>query len=124
MVDGLRISFWKRVLQHLTGRETRLRRRALACVRTIFDDRQLLQGTSLRREHRSRAVYVRHQSEDDTIVVVRFGIVRHPRPYAFSRQVHQVAEFWDYWPAERRLERVGGVNLSRLRGQDGDPGAT
>lgn len=51
---------------------------------------------------------------------VRFGILRHPRPYAFSRQSHKVIEeyLWEVGP--RRLSRVRGHNVTRAAGRDAD----
>ena len=37
------------------------------------------------------------------------------------RQVHEVLEVWCYRVEESRIERVEGRNLSRARGEDGEP---
>ena len=47
-----------------------------------------------------------------------FGIVRHPRPYAFSRQSHAVIEYWIWDRAAGTLEVEKGLNLTRRRGED------
>jgi hypothetical protein len=54
---------------------------------------------------------------------IGFGIVRHPRPYHFSKQFHEVVELWIWHADEERLERVKGINLTRRRRSDGDPTA-
>ena len=50
--------------------------------------------------------------------MIRFGILRHPRPYAFSRQAHEVIEYYSYDLSGPRIKVDEGVNLTRLRGQD------
>jgi len=47
-----------------------------------------------------------------------FGILRHPRPYAFSRQSHEVIERYVYRVGARRMERLEGRNITRERGKD------
>ena len=50
--------------------------------------------------------------------MIRFGILRHPRPYAFSRQSHEVIEYYT-WDLSIPLVKVEeGLNLTRLQGQD------
>ena len=51
---------------------------------------------------------------------LRFGIVRHPRPYGFSRQSHKVAEYYEYDVRARVLTREKGVNITRQQGKDAD----
>lgn len=103
-------------------RERRARRRvereARRLVDRIFLDPELLAGTSLRLRHRARWVLVEIQENAGTIESVRFALVRHPRPYAFSPQHHEVAEIWRFDPGERRLTRESGTNLTRRRGLD------
>ncbi len=55
---------------------------------------------------------------DGEILWVRFGILRHPRPYAFSRQSHNVLEYWLYDVREGCLRVEKGVNLTRLDDED------
>ena len=100
--------------------ERRLRREAGRALDAVFASPELLAGTSLRPDHRGRV-----QLLDLTQAPARigFGIVRHPRPYAFSRQFHEVVELWIWHAGERRLERAKGINLTRARGSDGDPTA-
>lgn len=64
---------------------------------------------------------VRHDVEAGRVARIFFTIIRHPRPYAFSKQIHEVLELWRLDVADGRLERVEGANLSRLRGSDGEP---
>ena len=78
----------------------------------------MLVGTSLRPEHRGRVQVV--DVVDDPVEIL-FAIIRHPRPYPFSRQVHEVMEVWNYRVTAGQVERVRGHNLSRKHGGDGDP---
>ena len=111
---GQLLKWWRDPRRHL-------RKRARRELNDLFlARRDLLLSTSLRPEHRGRTQIL--DVEDEPLTVV-FGIVRHPRPYAFSRQFHEVMEVWTYWPEEGRLERIRGHNLSRERGTDGDPPA-
>lgn len=100
--------------------QRRLRREADATLDAIFASPDLLKGTSLRPDHRGRVqiLDLTHAPER-----IGFGIVRHPRPYAFSKQFHEVVELWIWHATERRLERAKGINLTRQRGSDGDPPA-
>jgi len=114
MVQG-----WVAALRALLVREPQERARARAEIDRLFRERpELLRGTSLRPEHRGRTQLLEVQ---DGGAVILFGIVRHPRPYAFSRQSHQVLEMWRFSPAEGRLERVRGIDLSVRGGDDGEP---
>jgi hypothetical protein len=61
------------------------------------------------------------EETDGRLRGVWFTILRHPRPYAFSRQHHEVLELWRLDAVELRLERVEGANISRLKGGDGEP---
>ncbi len=51
---------------------------------------------------------------------VYFGIVRHPRPYAFSHQSHKVLESYVYDIAAGTIRRTAGKNLTRASGRDDD----
>ena len=77
-----------------------------------------LRGTSLRPKHRSRTQVLEVEAAP---LRIWFGILRHPRPYGFSQQFHEVLEVWRYEPAAGSLEREKGHNLSRERGEDGQP---
>ena len=98
--------------------QRQLRRDATRALDELFARPDLLAGTSLRRDHRSR---VQLLDLSQAPRVIGFGIVRHPRPYAFSRQFHEVVELWVWHADERRLERVKGINLTRARRSDGEP---
>lgn len=96
----------------------RLRRRSRQELRRLFDQRRdLLRGTSLRPEHGSRVQLLDARDQPWEIL---FGIVRHPRPYVFSRQSHEVLEVWCYRVAGPQLERLSGHNLTVERGEDGE----
>jgi len=95
-----------------------LGKKARRMLRDLFQDRGLLGGTSLRPSHSSRCVFLNFEARDGELTVIRFGILRHPRPYAFSRQSHEVLEYysWDLPGSRIRVER--GINLTRLQGHD------
>jgi len=101
-------------------REHRLDARARRLIAGLFRDPALLAGTSLRPRHAARWVLIDREDEESKIVRVRFGIVRHPRPYAFSPQSHKVLERYVYDVRTRQLTREGGRNITRERGLDAD----
>jgi hypothetical protein len=109
-----------RLIRWWRSPERRLRRDAERRLDELFADRALLATTSLRPEHRGR-VQILDLSQAPRRI--GFGLVRHPRPYSFSRQFHEVAELWILDVEAWRVERVQGVNLTRARGSDGDPPA-
>jgi len=53
-------------------------------------------------------------------VRIRFGILRHPRPYPFSPQSHKVVEVYVYDLLAGRIEVERGSNVTRRRGEDAD----
>ncbi len=97
----------------------RLWRRARRALDDLFRNKtELLEPTSLRPEHRVRTQVLDVRESPFEIL---FGILRHPRPHAFSRQFHEVVELWRYDVEEGVVERLKGHNLTRARGEDGDP---
>ena len=96
-------------------------RRARKMIREMFDDGEILKGTSLRRAHRSRVDLFDFEMRDGDLTRIGFTILRHPRPYAFSSQHHEVVELYRYEPKQRRLRREKSLNLSRVKGRDGEP---
>ena len=117
---GWRVSFAviMRFLEWLKRRhyEREARRR----VARAFGDPEILRGTSLGPRHAARWVLLDHEVEDGRVVRAWFGILRHPRPYAFSGQSHKVIEYYRYDIDARRIERVEGRNVTRERGRDAD----
>jgi len=102
--------------------EKRREKAARALLRDSLRDPRRLAGTSLRPDHASRVMVVRLETAPDgRLLGVLFTILRHPRPYAFSRQHHEVLELWRLDAAALRFERLEGANLSRLKGGDGEP---
>lgn len=81
---------------------------------------ELLRGTSLKPRHASRSVIIHHDEEEGHVVRVHFGIVRHPRPYAFSRQSHKVLEYYIYDVKAGTITVQKGHNLTRAEGRDAD----
>ncbi|MEE2882140.1 MAG: hypothetical protein VYD70_00275 [Planctomycetota bacterium] len=98
-----------------------LYRRARTILREIFQQPDRLQGTSLKPSHFGRCDIVEVDQSESEIRSITFQILRHPRPHPFSRQYHLVAERWKISLPEGKPERCGSVNLSRLRGRDGEP---
>ena len=99
-------------------RESRLANRKL---REIFRAGVLLEGTSLRPEHAGRCLILDQEIQDGEVTRLRFSILRHPRPYPFSRQFHEVIEYYAFDAAAARLRREGSVNVTRMKGEDGKP---
>lgn len=100
--------------------EARQRRDAHRLVRDLFTDPSRLAGTSLRVRHKSRWVHLGHDVDSGRVIKVRFGILRHPRPYAFSSQAHKVIEYYSYDVESGQIDRQRGVNLTRQQGRDAD----
>jgi hypothetical protein len=86
----------------------------------MFHDPAVLRGTSLRPKHATHALLLDFEATPERVTWLEFGIVRHPRPYAFSKQFHEVIEYWRYDVAAGRVARIDSVNLSRRRGTDGE----
>ena len=96
----------------------RLEKKARRMLQDLFRDGSLLRGTSLRPRHSSRSVFLGFEACDGELAVIRFGILRHPRPYAFSRQSHEVIEYYT-WDLSIPLVKVEeGLYLTELQGQD------
>ena len=96
----------------------RLEKKARRMLRDLFRDGSLLRGTSLRPKHSSRSVFLSFEARAGELAVIRFGILRHPRPYAFSRQSHEVIEYYTWDLSIPLVKGEEGLNLTRLRGQD------
>jgi len=97
--------------------EERAARRALG---EAFRTPQALKDTSLRPDHAGRWVVLDFEPAVGKVSRVRFGILRHPRPYAFSSQHHKVVEVYSFDLASRRMTRLEGFNWTRARGGDAD----
>lgn len=100
-------------------RRYRQSRRARRLLADLFRDPANLKGSSLRPSHATRADYVRSDEVDGQIVAVFFTILRHPRPYAFSRQFHEVLELYRYDCLSGAITVDRSVNVTRQRGEDG-----
>ena len=61
------------------------------------------------------------EEDGDELVAVQFVILRHPRPYAFSKQFHEVLQLYRYDIAARQVLHVRSLNVSRMKGGDGVP---
>jgi len=97
-----------------------MNRAARKLVAGAFRSPDLLRGTSLQSRHASRWVLVDYEVRGETVSRIRFGILRHPRPYAFSRQSHKVIEYYLYDVDARRISRIEGRNITREAGRDAD----
>jgi hypothetical protein len=96
----------------------RMRTRSRRELRRLFEERRdLLRSTSLRPEHGNRVQLLDTRDQPWEIL---FGIVRHPRPYTFSKQSHEVVEVWCYRVEQQQVERLTGHNLTVERGEDGE----
>ncbi len=102
-------------------KDRKFRRQAKKKLLELFESEDLLQGTSLKPHHRGRCDIIELDTNGDVLTSFVFQILRHPRPHPFSKQHHLVAERWCYRVHEETLERAGSVNLSRLKGRDGEP---
>ncbi|HCW44305.1 MAG TPA: hypothetical protein DGU45_03220 [Planctomycetes bacterium] len=109
-----------RILSGILGRYGQ-RRRAKKELKLLFSNPSRLAGTSLKPSHFGRCDVMDIEMADKDLVAIVFQIIRHPRPHPFSRQHHLVAERWRVDLLSDTVERAGSVNLSRLRGEDGDP---
>ena len=101
-------------------RQRQLRQQARRELLKLFESEQNLRGTSLKMHHRGRCDIVELEGDEELKAFV-FQILRHPRPHPFSKQHHLVAERWRYDLHTKTLERAGSLNLSRLKGGDGEP---
>ena|SRR2546426_2311871 len=101
-------------------RRRRRAREARALLAAAFRSLELLRGTSLEPRHAGRWVILDHELSGERVDRIRFGILRHPRPYPFSRQSHQVLEVYLYEVKAGRISIVRGQNLTRERGRDAD----
>ncbi len=110
---------WLRSISRWLQRR-RTRKEARRLLAAAFRDPETLRGTSLAPRHASRWVLLEAESEGGYVVRIRFGILRHPRPYPYSHQCHKVLEYYLYDVRARRIERLGGLNLTRARGEDAD----
>lgn len=99
-------------------RRRRLERQARKLLRVLFTRPELLRGTSLRPHHSGRCVLTDFEVAEGQLIRIRFGIVRHPRPYAFSRQSHKVIEYYMYDVKTQTLRVVEGHNWTRESGED------
>jgi hypothetical protein len=101
-------------------RRLRQGRAARRLLEDAFRSPERLRGTSLEPRHAGRWVLLDYELEGSEVAAVRFGILRHPRPYPFSRQSHKVIEVYRYDVRAGRMERLEGRNLTRGRGEDAD----
>ncbi len=96
----------------------RAEREARRLLARAFQSPELLRSTSLEPRHAARWVLLGFESEGDCPVRIRFGVLRHPRPYPFSRQSHQVIEHYLYDVSGAKITRLEGFNVTRGKGED------
>jgi hypothetical protein len=101
-------------------RRRREGREARRLVAEVFRRPDLLRGTSLAARHAGRWVLHRYEAEGGRPIRIWFGILRHPRPYAYSPQSHKVIETYLYDVPAGKVERVEGFNVTRSKGRDAD----
>jgi len=99
-------------------RERRRAREARRLLNLAFRSPELLKKTSLKPRHRGRWILVNYEMEGGHVARIWFGILRHPRPYRFSRQSHQVIEYYLFDVLESRITVLRGINITRRQGRD------
>ena len=111
------------MLEGLRGWRRRRRQRRLAwkTLRELFCHPGRLQGTSLRPSQGGRADLVEFKAVGEELLWLRFTILRHPRPYPFSRQFHEVMQLYHFQVPEQQLSHLRSLNMSRQLGRDGEP---
>ena len=114
--------WWQKVKEWCEERRNRRRlaRQAHLRMLSLFDDPASLRGTSLRPAHRRRVDLVDFEEESGELKTISFTILRHPRPYPFSRQFHEVMQLYVYDVERGNLRHEKSLNLTRLRGRDGE----
>lgn len=101
-------------------RRRRLSREARALLDRAFRTPALLRGTSLEPRHAGRWVLLGFEAAEGRVTAIRFGILRHPRPYPFSRQSHKVIEVYRYDVPAGKIAVEAGRNITRAGGRDAD----
>ncbi len=103
-------------------RQRSLRRQAQRLIRDLFGSPERLRESSLRPDQYGRADLKRFETDasGSQVTVIYFGMIRHPRPYAFSRQAHHVYELYRYECETGVITVHDSVNLTRERGRDSD----
>lgn len=89
-------------------------------MHSLFERSDVLKRSSLRPDHRTRADLRDYELRDGEVEVVYFTVVRHPRPYPFSKQFHEVVELYRYDVTAGEVVVHDSINLTRLRGRDGE----
>lgn len=103
-------------------RRRELAKRARRLVTEALRDAEKLSGTSLHPRHASRFMVTDYQTKEETgeLSWIEFSILRHPRPYAFSRQAHQVIELYRFDLLSGKIKVLKGFNVTRAEGRDAD----
>lgn len=96
----------------------RRRREARRLLAALFDRPDIRVVSSLRPDHRSRAVLLGYEGEGGDVTRLRFGIVRHPRPMPLRGVHHEVIEVYRYDVRTGKVEVVSSHNVTR-RGAPG-----
>lgn len=97
----------------------RERRRVRRVLGALFERDDVLANCSLRADHRTRADLRDYELDGERVAVVYFTVLRHPRPYAFSQQRHEVMELYRYDVEAGEVTVHDSINLTRLRNRDG-----
>lgn len=72
------------------------KREARRLLAALFSRPDLNRISSLRPEHRSRAVFLSYETEGEVVSRIRFGVVRHPKPIRVPGVHHEVIELYAY----------------------------
>lgn len=113
---NVRMRFPERLRSFLRAR--RERREAERLLAALFARPDLGAISSLRPEHRARAVLLGCEAEGGRVARIRFGLVRHPKPLRLPGVCHEVIEIYVYDVAAGSVTVTGSRNLTR-RGRPG-----
>jgi len=101
------------------SRRRRLEREARSLLAALFARPDLSEISSLRPDQLPRAVLLEWKSEGDSVVEIRFGMVRHPKPLRVPGIRHEVIEIYLYDVRKGAVAVEKSWNLTK-KGRPGD----
>ena len=96
--------FWQK--RRLCGEARRL-------LAALFERPDLRRFSSLRPDHRSRAQFLGYEADENAVALVRFGLVRHPRPVRLRGVSHEVIEIYVYDPRKGTMDVEASHNVTK-----------
>ena len=108
-------------------RQRKFRREARRLLASLFSRPDLSEISSLRPDQYPRAVLLEWKVEEEAVVEIRFGMIRHPKPLRVPGVRHEVIEVYVYDARAGTVAVVRSWNLTK-RGRPGgapkkaDPG--